>query len=100
MIDSTSEHLLSLREAADSLPGGAIHVTTIHRWCKRGIRGVRLETILRGGIRYTSSEAIDRFFTATTEAAAGKAVTGPVRTLRQRERDKATAHRKLAEAGI
>ncbi len=37
------------------------HVSTIYRWRLRGIRGVKLETFLIGGRRYTSVEAIERF---------------------------------------
>ena len=59
----------------------------------KGVRGVRLETFLRGGIRYTSDEAIERFFAATTAAADGD--TPPVRTSRQRERAMQQAEREF-----
>ncbi len=83
-IDINTETLKTLSKAARTLPGGSVHVSTIHRWRLKGIRGIRLETILRGGIRYTSDEAIERFFSATTAVADGIAPT--VRTSKQRSK--------------
>jgi len=48
MIDITTETLLSLLDAAKQLPGRP-HVSTLYRWRIRGVRGVRLETVLVGG---------------------------------------------------
>ena len=93
-IDLTTETPITLAKAAQTLPGGAVHVSTIHRWRMKGVRGVRLETFLRGGIRYTTDEAIERFFAATTAAADGDAT--PVRTSRQRERAIEQAERELS----
>ena len=97
-IDLTTETPKTLAKAAQTLPGGAVHVSTIHRWRMKGVRGVRLETFLRGGIRYTTDEAIERFFAAATAAADGDAIT-PVRTSRQRERAIEQAEREF-EANI
>ena len=101
MIDAHLEHLLTLSAAARSLPGRSgrgVHVSTIWRWSQRGIRGVRLETILVGGTRHTSREALQRFFTATTAAADG---TPPAtRTPHQRRQAAQRAERELGEAGI
>ena len=65
MIDPVTETLETLAEAARSLPSRP-HPSTLHRWRLRGIRGVKLDTILIGGRRYTSREALQRFFAATT----------------------------------
>jgi hypothetical protein len=97
-IDLSAETPIALAEAARTLPGGAVHVSTIHRWRMKGVRGVRLETFLRGGIRYTTDEAIERFFAATTAAADGTAP--PVRTPRQRERAMQQAERACERAGF
>ena len=97
-IDLTTETPKTLAKAAQTLPGGAVHVSTIHRWRMKGVRGVRLETFLRGGIRYTTDEAIERFFEAVTAAADGDAT--PVRTSRQRERAIKQAERACEQAGI
>ncbi|MBX3413904.1 MAG: DUF1580 domain-containing protein [Pirellulales bacterium] len=59
-IDFSQEQLLSFPGAARRLPGNP-HVSTLHRWRLRGVRGVRLETTLIGGKRYTSIEALQRF---------------------------------------
>ncbi len=97
-IDLSEEVPITLREAARTLPGGAVHVSTVHRWRLKGCRGVRLETFLRGGVRHTTREAIERFFATTTAAADGDAT--PVRTSRQRQREIAAAERELEAAGI
>jgi hypothetical protein len=60
MIDHENEQLLSMTEAAKLLPGRPA-VETLWRWRTAGCRGHRLETILFGGRRYTSREAIARF---------------------------------------
>ena len=66
MIDLTAETVLSLTEAAKTLPkrraGKRPHVATLYRWAKRGLRGVKLETIQVGGTLCTSTEALQRFF--------------------------------------
>lgn len=96
-IELSSEELRSLSAAANTLPRRP-HVSTLWRWAQRGIRGIRLETILIGGRRYTSDEALDRFFTAATAAASG--ATPPTRTSRQQARAVADAERELREDGI
>ena len=97
-IDLTTETPITLAKAAQTLPGGAVHVSTIHRWRLKGCRGVRLETFLRGGVRHTTREAIERFFAATTAAADGD--TPPVRTSKQRDKTIRAAERELDAAGI
>ena len=109
MIDSTSETLISLSEAAKAVPrrrkGRKTHLSTIYRWATVGVRGVVLETLQCGGSRVTSREALQRFF----ERLSGPDPTGPIgshadpvrtrRTAAQRQRDSARAGRKLAERG-
>lgn len=97
-IDLATENLKTLNEAARTLPGGPVHVSTMHRWRLKGVHGVRLATILRGGIRFTSDEAIDRFFAAITSAADGDVQ--PALTSLQREREIRKAEREATEAGI
>ncbi|MBA4106830.1 MAG: hypothetical protein C0485_13840 [Pirellula sp.] len=58
-----SESLLTLQAAARWLPGRP-HISTLHRWRMRGVRGVKLETCLIGGTRYTSKEALQDFVDA------------------------------------
>jgi len=91
-IDISSERLLSLTEAAKSLPGRP-HISSIFRWLSNGVRGVKLESCLIGGRRFTSQEALERFCAATTAAADGGPA--PVRTSRQRQRAIEQAERRL-----
>lgn len=61
-----SETLVALTDACKLLPsrnGKRIHYSTVYRWATKGARGRLLETILVGGIRYTSREALQRFQT-------------------------------------
>ncbi len=71
MIDRTRERLIpiaSLGEHGRLWPDGrAPHPETIARWARRGCRGIRLETVLLGGRRYSSLEAIERFFNSLSE---------------------------------
>lgn len=97
-IDLKAETAKTLARAARTVPGGPVHVSTIHRWRIKGVRGVRLETFLRGGIRYTTDEAMERFFAATTAAADGNIPTSL--TSCQREREISRAEREATEAGI
>jgi hypothetical protein len=65
MVDTTSEALLSLTQAAALL---GKHTATVYRWSTGGVRGVVLETIQVGGTRCTSKEAVQRFCERLTAA--------------------------------
>jgi len=96
---SLSESLLTFSQAARLLPnlrgdGKGVNCATVWRWAQKGVRGIRLESSLIGGIRYTSREALERFFERTTAAADG--TPAPVRTTKQRERAILAAERELA----
>lgn len=65
------EHLLSFSEAAQCLPtinGRRLAPSTLYRWCRRGVNGVRLEYIRVGRNMVTSREALERFFVALAAA--------------------------------
>ncbi len=69
MIDISREKLLTLNDAARFLPDGErIAYSTWARWFRRGRNGVRLETIVFRGRRYTTADAVNRFFAASTAA--------------------------------
>lgn len=91
-IDIHSDSLLTISEAAKSLPMRP-NVSTVWRWVQRGVRGVTLDTVLIGGRRYTSREALQSFVERSTAAADGG--TPPVRTSRQRERAMQQAEREF-----
>lgn len=60
MIQCTTETLISLIQARQRIPGSP-HCATVRRWCHEGLHGVVLETVMVGGRRFTSQEAITRF---------------------------------------
>jgi len=99
-IDIAIEKPISFNEAAKYLPEGRRpSFSTWWRWFKTGIAGVKLDTILIGGQRCTSAEAVARFFEGIT--AAKDCHSSPVpRTSRQRKAAIAAAERELADAGI
>src|SRR5437016_1510804 len=50
--------VLTLAEAAALIPGRTpgkrVYVNTVWRWCRKGVRGVRLQSVLIGGQRCTT----------------------------------------------
>jgi hypothetical protein len=99
MIDTIQESVISLTEATRRAPGRR-NLSTVWRWHMHGVRGIRLETIVCGGRRFTSAEALQRFFAATTAARDGIPATPAPRTSRQRRAAIAAAERQLDAAGI
>ena len=96
-IDPTNETLIPFNSAREAFPGGKrLSLATVHRWRVQGVRGTKLETILIGGSRYTSAEAIQRFIAAQNPAESPE----PAITGKQRRAMAETANRLLAEAGI
>ena len=81
--------------------GKKINVVTLWRWTEHGLNGIRLETILAGGCRVSSVEAVQRFEALTGQAEAGLALqfqsptirrhSGASRSRRQEEISQATA---------
>ena len=65
------EKPLTLAEAATCFPKRP-NPATLWRWRKKGVRGVKLETVLIGGRRYVSRTALRQFIEAVTAAASGK----------------------------
>lgn len=97
MIDIHTEHMLTFAQASHETPGRPA-ISTVWRWNTHGVRGVKLETVLIGGLRYTSREALQRFVEATTAAADSQPI--PTRTARQRQKAIEAAERELEQAGI
>ena len=63
-MDINKEALLTLSEAARSLPavnGRRPHCSSLWRWCRRGVRGVKLEYVRVGRRVCTTAEALSRF---------------------------------------
>ncbi len=97
MIEIYQEHMLKISQAVRELPGRP-SVATLWRWINCGVRGQKLETVLIGGIRFTSREALQRFVEATTAAADGRPA--PSRTSKQRAAAIKRAEKELDAAGI
>ena len=75
-IDLTKERPVSFNGASRFLPDDLRpHATTWWRWWKKGRFGVRLETVVIGGRRYTTKAAVRRFITALTAASSGTVAT-------------------------
>ena len=96
MIDTSTETLRPFQSAGSHIPGNrSVHISSLHRWRLRGVRGVKLETVLVGGTRYTSDEAISRFIAAQN---ADQSV--PSITPHQRQRQSEAARKELEKLGI
>lgn len=75
-IDLQKDTLLSFADAARLLPaterGTKLHTATIWRWATKGRviggRRIKLENLVVGGRRVTSTEALNRFAMQVTEA--------------------------------
>ncbi len=76
-IDVTRDNLIRFRDLpswSKEHLGKRIHPSTFQRWRLRGVRGVKLASILVGGERYSSEEELQSFVAATTAAADGQPV--------------------------
>ncbi len=93
-LDIRAETILSFQQAAKTLPGSP-NLSTLHRWRLVGIRGVKLETCMIGGKRYTSAEALARFSERISNAASSPSVTA-----KARQRSQKSAERKLDASGV
>jgi len=73
MIDVRQDTLLALSDVCRRFPGRAggkpLHYETVRLWALTGRRGVVLETLIVGGRRYTSEEALERFIAALNASA-------------------------------
>ena len=65
MIDISAEQLIAVNKAHAYIPGRP-HRSTVWRWLLRGVGGQKLETVIVGGRRFTSREAIERFVSRRT----------------------------------
>lgn len=96
-INVETEDLIPFSEARTAFPGGKrLSLQTLHRWRLSGVRGVRLETCVVGGLRYCSRESISRFIAAQNASESP----APAITAKQRRTQAESANRVLQEAGI
>ena len=69
-IDPEIEELLSLTDATKVLPrigGRKPAISTLWRWCRKGLRGVSLEYLRYGRNIVTTRQALMRFFAALAQ---------------------------------
>ena len=101
------EQPLSLSDAAKALPrinGKRPHSSTLWRWARKGLQGVKLETRRLGGRFVTSIEALERFSKQLAEIELPDS--GPVlrreksRTEHQRQLDIESAEKYLDARGV
>jgi len=64
------ETLYPLTQAVEKATGRKPHLSTVIRWTTRGSAGIRLESVMLGGRRLTSEDAVLRFTEAVTRAKA------------------------------
>jgi Protein of unknown function (DUF1580) len=87
------------REITNRRGTRGINASTMWRWVQRGVKGQRLESVMIGGIRMSSREALARFFVATT-AAADRTTEPRVGISLQRQQLIEQAERELSDPGI
>ncbi len=85
-----NENLIRIAEVPKHLPGRP-DVSTVYRWLNSG----KLESVMIGGRRWTSTEAIARFVNRSTSGAAT-----PSEVSERRKQEIAKAEAKLKSAGI
>lgn len=90
--------LIPLAEAAKLLPGKP-HISTLHRWRVRGVRGVKLPTLMCGGRRCVARSALFEFINATTAVRENSAPRATPRS-RNRSREVQRAEQRLAKDGV
>ena len=70
MIDIANETVIPIADAPSYIPGHP-SLATVWRWVLNGTRAGKLDSILIGGRRFTSAEAVQRFANRSTAAADG-----------------------------
>lgn len=101
-IDHETETIITLGEACRAFPPKGVSAATLARWIQRGIKVrtlnsfVKLETLVIGGRRFTSREAIARFIAAQNVAEP----LSPSITQAQRRRQTEAAQASLEMIGI
>lgn len=89
-----SEQRLSLAEVAKRESKA---ISTIWRWAQAGVRGHRLETWHIGAMRYSSVEAVERFYEAINSL---PGTPPPTKSAKQRAAIHQAAERELDADGI
>lgn len=86
------------REVVNREGSKGVNVATLWRWTMRGCKGIKLESLMCGGVRMSSKPALSRFFAKLTALANGE--TAPIVSTKGRERAIREANEALDRAGI
>ena len=62
------KNLLSIHIAVEQVTGWRQNPSTSWRWSTKGVKGIRLETVVIGGRRLTTIAMVQAFIEATTNA--------------------------------
>ncbi len=81
MIDVCEEALFPLSQGPPGLKR-RVSAATWWRWATKGVRGARLDSVVLGGRRYTSAEALARFTRALNSPTSSEAAPAPPDPLR------------------
>jgi len=101
-IDYETESIITLGEACRAFPPNGVSDATMARWIQRGVSVkslgtfVKLETLLIGGRRVTSKEAIGRFIAEQNAPEVPAAAITPS----QRRRQSEAARTELERIGV
>ena len=90
-----TETLIDFAATAREFPGRAVCIQTLHRYRLNGVRGVKLESCLIGGRRFTSREAVARFIAAQNASESPPAI-----SQQQRAKQSAAARRELERFNV
>ena len=99
MIHVETEKLLVPREVCRMFPGRSgkgIAICTVTRWMLKGRKGHKLESLVAGGQRYTSREAVGRFLAKLNRGADYR----PQQQRDQRTRENQRVEAELAAEGF
>lgn len=94
------QDLLTLAEACKLLPkrnGKKLHLCTLWRWCRKGVRGVLLRTVPVGGHLYTTAAFVQAFLDALADER--KRRNAPIPWPRRNDACHSEARRILAKKG-
>lgn len=106
-----NEKIITFGRAAELLPqvnGKRVHSTSVWRWARKGLRGVRLDCLRIGGRFVTSMEAVERFTEALAnvpvgpvDSASRRPLVKPKRRSKSRhDRAVGRSHARLVAAGV
>jgi hypothetical protein len=92
-----SATLLPLVQAVEQATGRRPHLSTVIRWTTKGSSGVKLESLVLGGRRFTTVENVLSYLRDVTAIKTSVVDSVPMPTPRQAERAAIKSAKKLAE---